>query len=118
MRFPALAALAGRTPLGDGREVVIAAFVAARLTATALPPVPLAVAVRAQRAAAARAWLAAMAIPATTRVALARWIDATGREDRDALGAALRPALDAVTKVLNAPARRELDALAEQVAEA
>jgi hypothetical protein len=118
MRFPALAALAGRTPLGDGREVVIAAYVAARLTAASLPPLPLAVAVRAQRAAGARAWLAAMAMPAATRAQLARWIDATGHDDLDALGAALRPALDVVARALNPPARRELEALAVQIPEA
>jgi hypothetical protein len=112
MRFPALAALAGRAPLGEGREVVIAAFVAARLTVTALPPAPMPAAMRAQRAAAARGWLAAIAMPTTTRTPLARLIDASGRDDMDALRAALRQAVDAMQRVLNAAARRELDALA------
>jgi hypothetical protein len=111
MRFPALAALAGRAPLGDGREVVIAAFVAARLTVTALPPAPMPAAMRAQRAAAARGWLAAIAMPTATRTPLARLIDASARDDMDALRAALRQAADATHRVLNAAARRELDAL-------
>ena len=104
--------------MGDGREVVVAAFVAARLAAAALPPVAFPPAIRAQRAAAARTWLAGLAMPSATRTSLARLIDATGRNDMRAVHAALRPAVDAVARVLSPPARRELEALAAQIADA
>lgn len=80
-RFRALAALAGRAVLGGPREVVLACFVGARL-ATALvrgAEPALSDEVRAARASGARTWLGAIALPASTRVPLARLIDATGR---------------------------------------
>lgn len=106
--FPALAAAAGRAPLGGAREVVLACFMAARLSAAVLPPVALSEAGRAARAASARAWLASLSLPAAMRIPLARLVDATGGDDRAALAAAL----DGVTAVtaphLDPAARSEL----------
>jgi hypothetical protein len=117
MPFPALAALAGRSPLGGGREVVISAFVVARLAASALPPAPLAIELRAARAARARAWLAAVAMPASTRGPLTRLIDATGRDDTAVLRSMLLGAIDAVARTLDAPSRGELNALVAHLPE-
>jgi hypothetical protein len=75
--FPALAALAARAPLGNGREVALAAFVVARLAHGCLGPAPLPVATREQRAAAARLWLASLTLPSALRVPVARAIDAS-----------------------------------------
>jgi hypothetical protein len=117
MPFPALAALAGRSPLGGGREVVIAAFMAARLTASTIQPVSLAIDLRALRASRARAWLAAVAMPAATRLTLTRLIDATARDDVGTLRSALLATVEAVGRTLDAPARAELNALAAQLIE-
>jgi hypothetical protein len=80
-RFRALAALAGRAVLGGPREVVLACFVGARLAAALVRGAEPALTdeVRAARASGARTWLGAIALPASTRVPLARLIDATGR---------------------------------------
>ena len=114
-RFRALSALAGRRPLGGDREVAVAAFVAARLVVGASMADPLPAEVRGARAAGARAWLAAVAVPALTRGPLVRVIEATGRDDRRALGAAVRALIDAAGRCLDALARRELDTLAQEL---
>jgi hypothetical protein len=110
-RFPALAALAGRRPLGGDREIAVAAFVAARLVAGALPPHVLDLDVRAARATGARSWLAAVALPSSTRAPFTRLIDASGRDDPAALRAAVSGLIDTVGRLLDAPARRELEGL-------
>jgi hypothetical protein len=112
-RFRALAALAGRRPLGGDREVAVAAFVAARLVVGAGMADPLPAEVRASRVVGARAWLAAVAVPTATRGPLVRVIEATGRDDPAALGAALRVFIDAASRYLDAASRRELESLAQ-----
>jgi hypothetical protein len=114
-RFRALAGLAGRRQLGGDREVAVAAFVAARLAAAALLPVPLPPEARTARATGARAWLAAVAVPAPARGPLVRVIDASGRDDRAALGAAVRTLIDAIGRCLDGAARREMDALVKEL---
>jgi hypothetical protein len=114
-RFRALAGLAGRRALGGDREVAVAAFVAARLASAALLPVPLPADARAARAAGARAWLAAVAVPAPARGPLARVIDASGRDDRAALAAAVRALTDVASRCLDGAARRELDGLVKEL---
>lgn len=117
-RFPALAALAGRAQLGGEREVALACLMAARLAAGALPDAALGHAGRAARAAGARAWFAAMTLPAAVRVPCARLVDASAGEDRGALARAL----DGVTAVtaphLDPGALSELTELAAALASA
>jgi hypothetical protein len=90
IRFPfrALAARVGRAPLGGEREVAMAALMVARLSCDALGLRAAEVKQREERAAAAKSWLASIAVPARARPALARALDATGR-DRAAIAAAL-----------------------------
>ena len=109
--FPALAELAGRAPLGGTREVALAAFVAARLAAGMLPPHQLDTEVRAARAAAARPWLATLALPAALRVPFARLVDATGQAEAGASVAALERVQAGVAELLDPPARTELEQL-------
>lgn len=106
-RFRALAALAGRSPLGGEREVALAALLAARLAVGALPP-QLPQGVRITRATGARAWFASLALPASLRQALARLVDATTSVDREPLESALRAVIDAGTPQLDPPAIAEL----------
>jgi hypothetical protein len=110
-RFPALAALAGRGQLGGHREVALAAFVTARLVTGVLPPNALSAPVRATRAVAARQWLAALTLPAATRLPLVRLADATALADSSLVEPALRAMIDAASASLDAPARQELAGL-------
>lgn len=110
--FPALAELAGRAPLGGGREVALACFVAARLAAGLLPPFPLEPSLRATRAAAARPWLATLAIPAALRVPFARLVDATGQPEAGGVVTALERVQAGAGDHLDAPSRAELEQLA------
>lgn len=107
-RFRALAALAGRSPLGGDREVALATLLAARLAVGALPPQPLPQGVRLTRASGARAWLASLALPPSLRVPLARLVDATATVDREAVESALRAVIEAGTPQLDPPAIAEL----------
>ena len=115
-RFRALAALVGRSPLGGEREVALAALLAARLVLGALPPQPLPQGVRAARANGARAWLAALAVPAPLRQALARLVDATAGIDRASLEPALQAVIDASSPQLDPPAIAELREIARLLA--
>jgi hypothetical protein len=120
--FPlrALAALAGRAPLGGEREVALAAFMAARLAQELLSARPLAPAARATRVVAARGWLASLALPAGTRIPLARLIDACaaggageeGRGSPEEAAAAIGLLLPAAGPLLDPPSRAELELLA------
>lgn len=109
--YPALALLAGRLPLGGGREVALAALMTARLAATVDGPAALPPAERATRAAAAKVWLASLALPASTRVAFARCIEATTGSAQQTAGA-LRTLLAAASAHLDGAGVNELERLA------
>jgi len=117
-RFRALASLVGRSPLGGEREVALATLLAARLVVGALPPSPLPQNVRITRANGARAWFAALALPAAFRQSIARLLDATTSVDRDGLEAALRAVIDVGTPHLDAPALNELREMMRALAQA
>jgi hypothetical protein len=115
--FPALAGLAGRLPLGAGREVALAVLTVARLGAVLLPPDSLAGEERHARAAAARVWLASLALPAPLRVPLARAIDASATGPMPMSGA-LRAVAAAAGSHLDDGASLELDRLVRRLAAA
>ncbi len=110
-RFAALAALAGRAPLGGQREVALATYLAARLSHDCLPERGLAPAIRAERASAAKAWLAALTLPAPVRPALVRLVDATSGEAGGAVGA-LRAVITVTAGLVDPASRLELEQLA------
>lgn len=109
-RFRALAALAGRSPLGGPREVTLATYLVARLVDDCRPEKALASTAREQRAAGARAWLANVALPAAVRAALSRLAAATGG-DPSTIGGALTSVISAVDAYLDTPSRSELTRL-------
>jgi hypothetical protein len=113
--FPALASLAGRLPLGGGREVALAALMTARLARGVLARDALQPTDRATRAAAAKVWLASLALPATTRVPFARCVDATTETALPVAGA-LRSLIAAAGAHLDGPSVQELEQLARQLA--
>ena len=110
-RFRALAALAGRAPLGGPREVVLATYLVARLVDDCLPHRELTAAARVERSAAARGWLGSVALPATVRAPLTRLVDATAGEVEN-VAAALAAVMTALDGYLDAASRVELDRLA------
>ena len=106
-RFPALAALAGRAPLGGQREVVLAAYVVARLAHDTLAERGVSPETRTERAAHARTWLATLALPAPARTALQRSIEASAAHSRGA-GEAMDGVIKAIDGFLDPPSRLEL----------
>lgn len=109
-RFRALALLAGRAPIGGPREVALAMYLVARLvddcqSTRMLPP-----SARAERASAARNWLAGVALPPAIRTALAKLADATSGDPGE-LSALLANAIAAVDAFLDAASRAELERL-------
>ncbi len=111
--FPALAALAGRLPLGGGREVALAALMTARL---ARDMAITDAGDRGTRGTAAKVWLASLALPAATRVPFARCVEATIGSPPQLAGA-LRSLIAAASPHLDGPSVQELEKLARQLAQ-
>lgn len=111
-RFPGLAALAGRAPLGGPREVAIATYVAARLAQDILAARGISPATRVDRSAQARTWLANVALPNGVRSALTRLIDAAAA-DAGAACLAVRSVIEVTAPTLDQMSRLELDQLAK-----
>jgi hypothetical protein len=111
-RFSALAALAGRAPIGGKREVALAAYVVARLAEDVAGDRGLSQPVRSERAGHAKHWLSTLALPAAMRPAFAVLADASAG-DRSGLSQAIRGVIAATAGVLDSAARQELDQLAE-----
>jgi hypothetical protein len=109
-RFPALAALAGKAPLGGQREVTLAVYLAARLAQDSLPDRDLSPASRTERCVAAKQWLASVALPAPVRAPLAKLVDSsTGKPA--AVAEALRGVMAVTADYLDSGARSELNQL-------
>jgi hypothetical protein len=72
---------------------------------------------RADRAAAARSWLAGVAVPAPIRTALTKLVDATAGEAAQ-LGVPLASATSAVDGYLDPPSRLELERLSRTIEQA
>lgn len=108
--FPSLAALAGRLPLGGGREVALASLLVARLARGLLRSDVIGIPERVARAASAKVWLASLALPAATRVPFARCIDATAGSALQVAGA-LRSVIAVTGPHLDGPAVIELEQL-------
>ncbi len=113
--FPALASLAGRLPLGGGREVALAALLVARLAHGLRGPEPVSAPDRVARAASAKVWLASLALPASTRVPFARCVEATAGTALQVAGA-LRGLVAAASGNLDAASVHELERLIRQLA--
>jgi hypothetical protein len=114
-RFRALAALAGRAPLGGARETALASYVVARLALGLVPGSALSLDDRVVRAAAARTWLASLALPAPLRAPLAKVIESTRHESTSAVATALVTVADVAASYLDGPALAELRGLAAQL---
>ena len=111
-RFAALAALAGRAPLGGRREIALATYLAARLVDDVLEENGLSAPIRADRAGSARNWLSTVALPAPVRQPLARLIDSSAGGAGGA-SQAVRAVIAVTADFLDRAARLELEHLAE-----
>lgn len=110
-RFPGLAALAGRAPLGGQREVALAVYLVARLAQDTLPDRGLSEGTRTERSAAAKAWLSGLALPSPVRNSLARAVEASSGSPI-AAGEAVRDVTAVTATYLDSNSKMELDQLA------
>lgn len=119
--FPALAAQAGRAPLGGPREVALACLLVARLVRDACEPrgseSTLSKEQRQVRASGVKQWLGSAAVAAPVRGALIKLAEATIDSDRGAIMAGLGAVMAITANQLDPGARLELDRLAQAVAE-
>lgn len=111
-RFRALAALAGRAPIGGVREVALACFVAARLADQRGATSDDESEARRARSDGARGWLGTLALPAGVRGPALRCAESSGSGPSAQLGRDLATLSAAAATYLDAPSRQELDALA------
>ncbi len=109
-----MAGLAGRLPLGGGREVALAVLSISRLASGLLPPDSFSPEDRQTRAAAARVWLASLALPAQLRVPLARAVDASAQGAVPMAGA-LRIVSASAGSFLDPAASLEVDRLVRRL---
>jgi hypothetical protein len=109
-RFAGLASLAGRSALGGQREVALATYLAARLAEDTLPDHGVSPAVRLERAAHAKVWLATLALPANVRGALTKLVEASSGEPAAAARATADVARTAAS-FLDVRAQSELEHL-------
>lgn len=91
--------------------MALATLLIARLASGLDPSDPLGTPDRVARAASAKVWLASLALPASTRVPLARCIESTAGSAGQ-VGTALRAVIAAVSTHLDGAALMELEQLA------
>jgi hypothetical protein len=113
--FPALAALAGRLPLGGGREVALASLLMARLASGLHGPDSVEAPERVARAASAKVWLASLALPAATRAPFARCVDSTAGTAA-LVAIALRSVIAVTAPHLDGPSVQELEQVVQRLA--
>ncbi len=109
--FRALAALAGRAPLGGAREAALATLLAARLAEAMLAPVSLNLAARRSRAEGARLWLSSIALSAPVKNAISRLVETTAVDDPHLTAMALGRVIEVTAPQLDRGARLELERL-------
>jgi hypothetical protein len=109
--FPALAGLAGRLPLGAGREPVLAVLLTARIASGTGSATTLSAPARKARAAAANQWLSATCPDTKIRAACAALAETSVTDDRTATANALAKVMEVTDGFLDAAARTELRAM-------
>jgi hypothetical protein len=113
--FRAIAALAGRAPIGGAREIVIATLICARLALSAIDPRGLPLQARETRASGAKNWLLSLALPLNSRTAFLKVIEASGTDDIEYLGRSLAQVIDFADPHLDYASRLELGRLVHRI---
>lgn len=108
--FPgaAIAAAAARAALGGPREALLGALMVTRLAEGLLGPFALPSETRRARAAGAKSWLTALAVPSKTRAALQKAIAASAAEDKSVMAEALEGVTEVTAPHLDKGAGSEL----------
>jgi hypothetical protein len=110
-RFRALAACAGRAPLGGDREIALACLVGGRLAAAMLSPYAIGAADMKARSTAAKHWLSSLSLPAPVRSGLSHVADAAGSGNNKATAHALTQLVAAARKHIDEASAHELSTL-------
>jgi hypothetical protein len=110
-RFARLAAQAGRSPVGGGREVALAAYLSARLAHDCLPERGIDRETRSLRASAAGNWLSALTLAAPVRTAFSDLMATSGGAPAE-VAVMLRRVIAVTAQTLENGARLELERLA------
>ena len=113
--FRALAALAGRAPIGGVRETVVATLICARLAMGAVDQSAMPAKSREVRANGARNWLLSLALPQSSRSAYLKVIDASGTDDIEFLGRSLAQVIELADPHLDHASRLELGRLVHRI---
>jgi hypothetical protein len=113
--FPALAAMAGRAPLGGPREAALACFIVARVVGEFAAGDRLAPDQQRTRVQGVKQWLGSAAVPAPLKAVLTKLVESTISEDREVAKSALDSVIAVTANQLDPGARLELSRLAQAV---
>jgi hypothetical protein len=113
--LPALAALAGRAPLGGPRETALACFVVGRLIASSAAPAAAGSEQGRERLQGVKHWLGSAALAANLRQALAKAAECASEGDRAGVKSALDSVMTVTANHLDPVARLELARLAQAI---
>lgn len=113
--LPALAALAGRAPLGGQREMALACFVVGRLIASAIAEGTSASEQGRERLQGLKHWLGSAALPVPLKQALAKAAECASQGDRTGAKSALDSVMTVTANQLDPAARLELARLSQAI---
>ena len=113
--LPALAALAGRAPLGGQRETALACFVVGRLIASASSPAATGTEQGRERLQGVKHWLGSAALAPNLRQALARAAECASEGDKTGVKSALDSVMTVTANQLDPAARLELARLSQAI---
>jgi hypothetical protein len=113
--LPALAALAGRAPLGGQRETALACFLVGRLIASAVSPGAADSEQGRERLQGVKHWLGSAALPPNLRQGLAKAAECACQGDRSGVKSALDSVMTVTANNLDPAARLELARLSQAI---
>ena len=113
--LPALAAVAGRAPLGGQREVAMACFVVSRLISGLSTPGASGSETGRERLQGVRHWLGSAALPTPLKQALTKAAECACEGDRNGTASALDSVMTVTANQLDPAARLELSRLMQAV---
>lgn len=113
--LPALAALAGRAPLGGQRETALACFVVGRLIAGVIAEGASPSEQGRQRLQGVKHWLSSSALPAPLKQALSRAAECSTQGDRNGAKTAFDSVMTVTANQLDQAARLELVRLSQAI---
>jgi hypothetical protein len=113
--LPALAALAGRAPLGGQRETALACFVVGRLVASACGGGATGSELGRERVQGIKQWLGAATLPSPVKQGLIKAAECASEGDRSGVKTALDSVMTVTANQLDPAARLELARLSQAI---